>query len=121
MVLQLTTVVFGLLSVVGVLSTYFTSVIFIALAKHKKDRAPLTYFMLKPEASVYEIKLFILPAVAIFLVGVFTLLQKLAGTPSTSNPTASILFYMAYIFGLFTILALVYVEYRWYRHMKRFL
>lgn len=113
--------VFFILFLVGAIGVYLSSRIIRGLIKHREDNAPLTQFMLRPDESKKEIKVFIYPSITILLTGVFTLMQKLVGPISFTNPLIEITYLLAYLFGIVTAILVVYVVYRWYKKMRRFL
>lgn len=112
---------FGILFVLGVLTTFFSAVILLATIKHKKDKAPLSIIMLNKDKSERLIKSFRIPGTLLFLTGIFTMLQKFAGMPYTSNALSTTLFYTAFFLGIFASVSVMYASYHWYNQFKRFI
>ncbi len=113
--------VFFALFLVGSIGVYLSSRIIRGLIKHREDNAPLTLFMLRPDESKKEIKMFIYPSIMLLLTGIFTLAQKLIGPISFTNIYVALTYLLAYLFGIITAVLVVYVIYRWYNKMRRFL
>lgn len=110
-------ILIGILTAFGV---YFLFVINRILLKHRSDNAPLTTFFLNKEESRKYITAFKYPAIAIFITGIATVLQRFLGTPSFDNIPFIVAFFASYIFGLVTIIVLLYVIFIWYKRMRRF-
>ncbi|MEM3193325.1 MAG: hypothetical protein QW292_14800 [Candidatus Parvarchaeota archaeon] len=120
MQLDIVSLIYLAIGVIGLFAIFFTFSIVRILFKHRGDNAPLTVFMLNPLESQKYVSLFIFPAVFILLTGITTIMQRFAGTPSFSNLPFTVFFFLSYAFGLVTIVVFLYVVYAWYRKMRRF-
>lgn len=118
--IDIISVIYLLVGIVGFIGAFFAISIVRILIKHKRDNAPLTIFMLNPTESQKNIMLFRYPAIMLLLTGIATIMQRFVGTPALNNSVFAVFFYLSYIFGLVTILVFVFVIYSWYRQMKRF-
>ncbi len=119
---QVVTLTFLVLFVLGYIMALFTGIVLIALLKHRRDRVPLTYFLLHKEAAKKEFGMLVYPVATLAITEVFTFVQKLLGTFSTSAAAdVKITFFIAYIFGVATVVLLLYITYRWFVQFRRFI
>ncbi|EEZ93300.1 MAG: hypothetical protein BJBARM4_0058 [Candidatus Parvarchaeum acidiphilum ARMAN-4] len=114
------TVIFAILCIGGVISSFFSGITFFAIFKHRKDNAPLTSFFLNKDSATKELKMFVYPALMLFLTGLFTFIQKILDGYAYLYNIDQIFFYLAYLFGIIALLIIIYISFRWFKLFRRF-
>jgi hypothetical protein len=111
-------VVFGILSVLGVFVMYYSTIILLALIKHRKDKAPLTSYFLNPETI--KIPYFVFAGIFGFLAGVMVLSDYLDNGFNPSTLLQYSTFFSGFGFAVLTIIFIILDIRFWYLRFKRF-
>ncbi len=111
-------IIFGSLSILSLFAIHYSITVFRALFKHRKDKAPLTSYLLNPQMA--KIPYFIYAGFFGFLTGVMAFMDYL---DKGFNPATSLQYFTflsGFIFAILTAIFIVLDLRFWYIRFKRF-
>ncbi len=115
-------ILFGVFTVLGVIGLYYSITIIRALVKHRKDKAPLTAYLLNPQKR--KVPIIVYAGVSFMLLGVVLLIQILLGAlnPNLSSPSniQNISYLAGYLIGIISVIFVLLEIHFWYNRFKRF-